>query len=85
MTLQQEVCEKIMGLPDDSVRLVLSFVNGIISPLHTSDQNELAKKRRSYEAMMEMKKASKYPRDFDYNKAREEAIFEKYGRIERID
>ena len=79
MSLQQDACDRIMRLPDDRVRLIIALADEMIRQLRTMRQSELSKKRRAYEAMIEMKKTSKYPEDFDYHSEMEEALIEKYG------
>ena len=81
MTLQQKAYEKIMRLPEDRVRLIIALADEMIRQLSTLRQEELSKKRQAYEAMMEMKRVSRYPDDFDYRKERDDALLEKYGHI----
>lgn len=47
---------------------------------------ELNRKQTAFKKMEAMRKESPFPKDFDYEKAREEAVSEKYGRwIDRHD
>ena len=81
MSLQQEAYEKIMRLPDDRIRLIIALADEMIRQMSVLRQEELSKKHQAYEAMMEMKKVSTYPKDFDYHKEMEDALLEKYGHI----
>lgn len=86
MTIQREAYEKIMKLPDDAVRLVIVLVDEIarqnkitVPEKEDIDNNmSLTRQKKAYQEMLEMKKKSTYPKDFDYKKAMEEAVNEKY-------
>lgn len=87
MTIQQEAYEKIMRLPEDGIRLILVMADeiarqhGIFND--TDAENEkgvlLAKKKKAFQNMLEMRAQSTYPKDFDYRKVLEEAVNEKYN------
>ena len=85
MTLQQETAEKVLLLPDKNVLIVLAVVNEMLRQNHQTNEQpeiseeELEKKRKAAQNIMDMWETSPYPKDFDYEKAREEAMKEKYG------
>lgn len=94
MTLKQEACKKIMKLPEDGVRLILVIADeiarqkGILAEdnLDTktlSDKDEdLSRKQKAFQEMLKMREKLNFPKDFDYKKAVEEAVCEKYGFID---
>lgn len=79
MTMRQEAVEKINCLPDDSVRIVLAFIDEQILGNRRRTEDDDQKKMKALHSIMEMWEKSPYPQDFDYDKAREEAMAEKYG------
>lgn len=80
MTIQQEAYEKIMKLPDNGVRLIIALADEIARQesfvQHVDAEEE--RKKKAYQDMLGMKERSTYPRDFDYEKVREEAVNEKF-------
>ena len=40
---------------------------------------ERARKKKAFQDMLDMKKQSAYPKDFDYKKVMEEALHEKFS------
>ena len=89
MTIQQEVYEKIMRLPEDEIRLILVIADeiarqqGIFADTDSEKETSvlLANKKKAFQNMLEMREQSMYPKDFDYKKAMGEAIDEKYNFI----
>ena len=81
MSLQQKAYEKIACLPDDRLRLIIALADEMIRQMSALRKEEISKKRQAYQAMMEMKKISAYPENFDYHKELEDALLEKYGHI----
>ncbi len=95
MTLQQEAYEKIMKLPEDSIRLFIVMADEIarqkgissdgVSGKNTSSytrsalDEDLKRKQKAFQEMEEMREKSPFPKNFNYEKAREEAMYEKYG------
>ena len=82
MTIQQEAYEKINTLPDDTVRLLIEIMNKFIHAESTQTVEKTSAKSEkllAFERLEEMKKNSPVPKDFDFVKAREEAMKEKYG------
>lgn len=75
MTIQQEAYEKIMKLPDDGVRLIIALADEIArqSSFLSCMDAERARKKKAFQDMLDMKKQSAYPKDFDYKKVMEEA------------
>ena len=81
MTLRQEAYEKMAGLSDSSLRLVIALVEEMHrqsnpEPVPASNANE---KRAAFQNILEYRRQHPFPADFDWEKAREEAIMEKYG------
>lgn len=89
MTIQQEVYEKIMRLPEDGIRLILVIADeiarqqGIFADTDSEKETSvlLANKKKAFQNMLEMREQSMYPKDFDYKKVMGEAIDEKYNFI----
>ena len=89
MTIQQEVYEKIMRLPEDGIRLILVIADeiarqqGILAETDTEKETStlLVNKKKAFQNMLEMREQSIYPKDFDYKKVMEKAIDEKYNFI----
>ncbi len=76
MTIQQEAYEKIMKLPDDGVRLIIALADEIArqSSFLSCMDAERARKKKAFQDMLDMKKQSAYPKDFDYKKVMEEVL-----------
>lgn len=82
MTIQQEVYEKIMRLPEDGIRLILVMADeiarqhGIFTDTNTEKEKNalLTSKQKAFQHMLEMREQSAYPKDFDYKKVMEEAV-----------
>lgn len=87
MTLQQETAEKVLLLPDKNALIVLAVVNEMLRQNHQANvqpeisEEELEEKRKAVQHILEMREKYPYPKDFDFDKAREEAMKEKYGRF----
>ena len=79
MTLRQEAYEKMAGLSDDSLRLVLALVEEM---RRQSDANGTDEKRAALRNIVEYRREHPFPKDFDWEKAREEAMIEKYGHFD---
>lgn len=87
MTIQQEAYEKIMRLPEDGIRLILVIADEISRQqgISAGTDDELKTdisamhKKKAFENMLELREQSTYPEDFDYKKAVEDAINEKYN------
>lgn len=87
MTIQQEVCEKIMKLPEDGIRLLLVMADEIARQQGVSIGEDaekekdasLARRKKAFQNMLEMREELTYPKDFNYKKVVEEAIDEKYN------
>ena len=87
MTIQQEACEKIMKLSEDGIRLILVMADeiarqqGISIEADAKKENDasLTRRKKAFQNMLEMREELTYPKDFDYKKAVEEAVDEKYN------
>lgn len=81
MTLQQEAYEKIMKLPEDSIRLFIVMADEIARQKGISSvlDEDLKRKQKAFQEMEDMRKKSPFPKDFNYEEARKEAVYEKYG------
>ena len=84
MTLRQEAYNKIDALSDNGIRLVIALADEILKqsnpqPAPASDADV---KRAAFRDIMEYGRRNPFPKDFDWEKAREEAMIEKYGRFD---
>lgn len=87
MTIQQEVYEKIMRLPEDGIKLILVMADeiarqhGIRVDMDAEQEKStlLGNKKGAFQNMLELREQSTYPQDFDYKKVMEEAKDEKYN------
>lgn len=85
MTLRQEAYAMIDSLPDDdSVRFFIEMIRKFNVVTKKTDQqegtkNSLSEKRKAFLHMEEMKKKNPFPKDYDYEQVRKEAMEEKYG------
>lgn len=87
VTIQQEVYEKIMKLPEDGIRLILVKADEIArqhgisaeAKNETEQKASIACKKKAFQNMLEMREQSTYPKNFDYRKLMESAIDEKYN------
>ena len=70
MTLRQEAYEKMAGLSDNSLRLVIALVE----EMRASETDE---KRAALRNIMEYRRQHPFPKDFDWEKAHEDAMIEK--------
>lgn len=81
MTLRQEAYAKIDALSDNGIRLVIALADEILKqsnpePVPASDADE---KRAAFLDAINHRRLHSFPPNFDCEKAREEAIMEKYG------
>ena len=84
MTLRQEAYEKMAGLSDNSIRLVIALVEEMRkqSAAQPAPDSDADAKRAAFRNIMEYGRQHPFPKDFDWEKAREEAMIEKYGRFD---
>ena len=75
--LQEKAVSMIGNMTDDKVQFVIDFMQQL------DFESDPAEKMRAFEQLEELRKtAAEYlPSDFDYEKARDEAMREKYGSI----
>lgn len=87
MTLRQEAYAMIDSLPDDdSVKFFIDMIrrfNVVARKTEeiSGNQNLLSEKRQAFLHMEELKKKYPFPKDYDYEQIRREAMDEKYGCI----
>ena len=85
MTLRQEAYAIIDSLPDDdSVKFFIDMIrrfNLVVGKTEkiSETQNSFAEKRQAFLHMEELKKKYPFPKDYDYEQIRKEAMEEKYG------
>lgn len=85
MTVRQEAYSMIDSLPDDdSVRFFIDMIkrfNVVAGKTEkiSETQNSLSEKRQAFLNMEELKKKYPFPKDYDYEQIRKEAMEEKYG------
>ena len=87
MTLQQEAYAKIACLPENSIRLVIALVDEMLKqssqqPASTVSTNAGDTARSAFQEAMEYRRLHPFPKDMDWEKLREEAVAEKYGRFD---
>ena len=87
MTLKQEAYAVIDSLPDDdSVKFFIDMIkryNVVVERREKmfETQNSLSEKRQAFLHMEELKKKYPFPKDYDCEQIRREAMEEKYGCI----
>ena len=83
MTLRQEAYEKMAGLSDNSIRLVIALVEEMRkqSAAQPAPDSDADAKRAAFLDAMEHRRRNPFPADIDVDKLREEAMIEKYGRF----
>ena len=84
MTLRQEAYEKMAGLPDASIRLVIALVDEMrkqseLNKASTTAQANEDGRTSAFQELMAFRQSHPFPKDMDIEKIREEAIAEKYG------
>jgi hypothetical protein len=85
MTLRQEAYAMIDSLPDDdSVKFFIDMIRRFnVVTRRTEEisgtQNSFSEKRQAFLHMEELKKKYPFPKDYDYEQVRREAMEEKYG------
>lgn len=85
MTLRQEAYAMIDSLPDDdSVKFFIDMIRRFNVVTGRTEnisrtQNSLPEKRQAFLHMEELKKKYPFPKDYDYEQVRREAMEEKYG------
>ena len=85
MTLRQEAYAMIDSLPDDdSVKFFIDMIRQFnVVTKRTKEisgtQNSFSEKRQAFLHMEELKKKYPFPKDYDYEQVRREAMEEKYG------
>ena len=84
MTLRQEAYEKMAGLSDSSLRLVIALVEEMrrLSTLQSAPASGVDKKRAAFLDAMDHRRQHPFPKEIDVEKLREEAMTEKYGRFD---
>lgn len=85
MTLRQEAYAMIDSLPDDdSVKFFIDMIRRFNIVAGKTEriietQDSLSEKRQAFLHMEELKKKYPFPKDYDYERIRKEAMEEKYG------
>lgn len=88
MTLRQEAYAMIDSLPDDdSVKFFIDMIRrfNVVARKteeRSENQNLVSEKRQVFLHMEELKKQYSFPKDYDYQQIRREAMGEKYGCID---
>ena len=87
MTLRQEAYAMIDSLPDDdSIQFFIDMIRQFNSVVkgkskESTEQTAVSAKRQAFLRMEERKKKHPFPKDYDFDQVREEAVAEKYGRF----
>lgn len=88
MTLRQEAYVMIDSLPDDdSVKFFIDMIRRFNVVTRRTEkisetQNSFSEKRQAFLHMEELKKKYPFPKGYDYEQVRREAMEEKYGCID---
>ncbi len=88
MTLRQEAHAMIDSLPDDeSIRFFIDMIrrfNVVTKQMEQKEdiQSPSTEKRQAFLHMEELKKKYPFPKDYDYEQVRREAMEEKYGSVD---
>ncbi len=88
MTLRQEAYAMIDSLPDDdSVKFFIDMIRRFNVVTRRTEkisetQNSFSEKRQAFLHMEELKKKYPFPKGYDYEQVRREAMEEKYGCID---
>ena len=83
MTLRQEAYQKMEMLPDSSVRLVIALLNEMLSQTLAASKS-MGPERTGHDShadfldILKFREEHPCPPNFDWEKAREEAMIEKY-------
>lgn len=87
MTLRQEAYAMIDSLPDDdSVKFFIDMIRRFNVVTRRTEEipeskKSFSEKRQAFLHMEELKRMYPFPKDYDYEQARREAMEEKYGRV----
>ncbi len=79
MTLQQAAYNKINMLSDNDLKILLIFADELIEKQNIKNEKDVDKKISAFNELLEIRAKNPLPADFDFDKAREEALEEKYG------
>ena len=82
--LKEQAYRKIAVLSERNVRLLIALADEMIQQERVDGQADISEEERKkiFQEMLKMRSEHKFPVDFDYKKTLEEAIEEKYGRID---
>lgn len=85
MTLRQEAYAMIDSLPDDdSIQFFIDMIRRFHALTGKAEERSgmecsFSEKRQAFLHMEELKRKYPFPKDYDYEQARKEAMKEKYG------
>ena len=81
MTLIQEAYEKMTLLPESNIRMIIALLDEMLKQSDSVpvEKDTLTKKQAAFQRMLTMQAENPFPKDFDWEKSREEAMREKYG------
>ena len=83
MTLLQETYERMKKLSEKELNFVLIVVKELEKNMELTSTNEndkeISRKKKAFLRLEELRNDMSFPDDFDYIKAREEGMSEKYG------
>lgn len=87
MTLRQEAYAMIDSLPDDdSVKFFIDMIKRFNVVTRKTEEipeskKSFSEKRQAFLHMEELKRKYPFPKNYDYEQARREAMEERYGRV----
>lgn len=79
MTLQQTAYNKIDMLSDKDLKILLVLADELLRQQNIQENDDVEKKLSAFNELLEIRKNNPLPVDFDFDKARDEALKEKYG------
>ena len=84
MTPRQEAYEKMAGLPDGRIRLVIALADEMrkqseFNKASAADSANEDGRTSAFQELMAFRQSRPFPKDMDIDKIREEAIAGKYG------
>ena len=81
MSVRQEAYSKIDSLPDDdSIRMIIGMIDQYQKYIDAKNDAK-KKKMAAFSELEKLKKELSFPENYDYDKARREAVNEKYGSV----
>lgn len=80
MTLLEQAYQKMQTMPEENIRIILELMQ-VMVPSRPEDRADPEARRSACRKLKEIRRESAelFPKDFDMDAARDEALREKYG------